>query len=692
MTLRAASATLAGALLVLGAHARGESLLDPVVVTATRTGAASFDLPVAVDAIEASDIARGRPMVNLSETLARVPGVVARNRQNYAQDLQISVRGFGARATFGVRGVRLFQDDIPQTMPDGQGQTGSFQLLSTARIEVLRGPFSTLYGNASGGVIAAFTEPGTPDPEVVIGVGAGSDATSTLNAKWTGTADGVGYVAAASRFDTDGYRAHSAARRDLAVARVAFAAGPRTTITVLASHQNQPESRDPLGLTREQWLADPRQADAAAFLFDTRKTVRQQQGGMRVEHEVDDATTLRFTAYAGRRDVRQYLAFAGAAPTSSGGVTDLDRSFGGASLKVFHRSAIAGRPLRLAAGVDVDLQHERRRGYVNEFGALGALRRDEDDTVRNADVYAQAEIAVHERVTATAGLRASHVRFRVADRFVTAVNPDDSGSVDHRRATPVVGLTWHAADDVNVYATFGDGFETPTFTELAYRTDGPGPNFGLRPATSRAFEVGAKAIVAGRHRIDVAAFRIDTDDEIVVDAATGGRTTYRNATATRRRGVEVGHSGDWGSGVTTRTALTWLDARFSSAFVAGQGGTPVPAGNRLPGVPEWTAYAEAAWVPDGLPWLQLGAELQHVASVYVDDRNSASAPSYTVASLRVGASRAVGRWTVQAFVRSDNVADRDYVGSVIVGDTNGRYYEPAPGRTWFAGASAQVRF
>ena len=170
--------------------------LEPITVTATRHEERAFDVPASVDIITGEVIRDGNPAVNLSETLARVPGVFAANRQNYAQDLQISSRGFGARAAFGVRGVRLYQDGIPVTMPDGQGQTGSFSLLSAERVEVLRGPFSTLYGNASGGVISVFSELGTPEPTVTATGGAGSYEMWTAGLKLRAMAGTASYVAA----------------------------------------------------------------------------------------------------------------------------------------------------------------------------------------------------------------------------------------------------------------------------------------------------------------------------------------------------------------------------------------------------------------------------------------------------------------------------------------------------------------
>ncbi|MEO5699121.1 MAG: TonB-dependent receptor plug domain-containing protein, partial [Casimicrobiaceae bacterium] len=316
-------------------------VLDPVVVTATRSDARAFDLPVSIDRIDMTTLQVGQPMVNLSESLVRIPGLVVLNRQNYAQDLQISLRGFGARSTFGVRGIRLYQDDIPATMPDGQGQTGSFSLLSAQRIEVLRGPFSTLYGNAAGGVIAVFSEDGTPRPEVTLNGGAGSYNSWTAGTKLTGQAgDGrlqAGYVAAVSRFSTEGFRDHAAALRDLVNAKLTLTAGSDTRITLVASTQYQPETQDPLGLARAQWQADPRAVDPAALVFNTRKTVRQEQAGAVLDQQLTPGTSVKVISYGGARQVRQYLAFSGVGATSSGGVTDLDRTFGGVGVRLAWR-------------------------------------------------------------------------------------------------------------------------------------------------------------------------------------------------------------------------------------------------------------------------------------------------------------------------------------------------------------------
>ena len=655
--------------------------VDPLVVTATRIEERAFDLPVAIDSVGATRIQQDQLQINLSESLSRVPGLVVQNRWNYAQDLQISSRGFGARAAFGARGIRLFQDGIPATMPDGQGQTGSFSLASAQRIEVLRGPFSTLYGNAAGGVIAIFTEDGPPTPVAQGQVIGGSFGTSNTIAKLGGEAHGVNYVVAANHFETDGYRDHSDASRDQFNAKLKFMPDSDTRVTLIANTLYQPEALDPLGLTRAELQANRRGVDPAATLFDTRKTVGQQQGGATIERSFGADTTVRLTGYGGHRTVRQYLALSGIGDTSSGGVTDLDGNFGGVDARVTTRVMLASRPLALTVGAAYDRQDQARKGFVNNNGALGDLRRDEKDTVRDQDVYAEAGWSPVASISVLAGARC-----------ITATNPDDSGRIAYSHASPVAGVVWHAAKGANVYANWGDGFETPTFIELAYRNAGTGLNFGLQPAISQSTEIGVKAYVFETQRINLAAFNTHTTNEIIIDAATGGRTTYKNAGRTRRRGVEAEWEGALGGGFTGYAAYTYLSATFAADTTTGTPPQLVRAGSRLPAVPANSAYAELAWTRADWAGFSTALEFQYADKLYVNERNSDSAASYSVVNARAGLEQRTGMWTLREFVRVNNLADRNYVGSVIVGDTSGRFFEPAAGRNFLVGVSVNARF
>ena len=377
-------------------------------------------------------------------------------------------------------------------MPDGQGQTGSFSLLSAERIEILRGPFSALYGNASGGVISVFTEDPPDVPQTDISGGGGSYGTGTFGIKRGARGRNVGAVFAGSEFVTDGYREHSWARRDLTNAKLVVDPAPGTRLTLIGNTQYQPQSDDPLGLTRAEWSANPRGVDPAAIQYDTRKTINQMQAGAGLDHRLSDDLQLHVNAYGGRRLIRQYLAFSGASLASSGGVVDLDRNYGGIGARIEWRTVTYGVPVVVTFGADADRMHEARKGYVNDNGQLGGLRRDEDDTVHDTDVYLQGEWQLATAWSAMLGIRTSNVHYDSDDHYVTPQNPDDSGSQHFGNTSPVAGITYHASDTLNVYASYGEGFETPTFAEIAYRPGGTGLNFGLQPATSRAVEVGVK--------------------------------------------------------------------------------------------------------------------------------------------------------------------------------------------------------
>ena len=652
---------------------------DAVVVTATRVPQPSLGIPASVDRIYAEEIRAGRPQVNLSESLGRVPGIVVQNRQNYAQDLQISSRGFGARATFGVRGIRLIADGIPATMPDGQGQASTFALGSAERIEVLRGPFSALYGNAAGGVIAIDTEDPPQTPRIEPALYLGSYDTWKAALKF----GGFNTVGELSRFDTNGYRDHSAARRDQLNAKMKFSLREGSDLTLIANSLRQPDSLDPGGLTRAQFDADPTQASPTAVPFNTRKTVNQDQAGLRLQQRLGGSTSLEATAYVGQREVRQFLGFAGDFGLSSGGVVDLDREYGGAALRFFTGTD----PFRLSAGLEYERMDERRRGFVNNGGVAGALRRDEDDVVSSTDLFAQGEWAFAERWSAHGGLRASRVEFRATDYFIGGANPDDSGSKSYSATTPVAGLLFRLSRTISIYGNVGRGFETPTFAELAHQNAGSGLNFALEPAKSRHAEVGAKAVFPGAARVNAALFDIEVEEEIAVDVSAGGRTTFKNAGRTERRGIELAaetlFAGPWGA----QLAYTRLDAAFKDSFTSGAG--TIPAGNLIPGVPRSQLHASLRY-RQASHYVQLEATRR--SRVAVNDANDEFAGAYTVASLVAGLVQQGGRWQLTEFVRIDNLADKDYAGSVIVNENNRRFYEPAPRRNYLLGVQASLQF
>lgn len=680
--------------------------LAPITVTSTRIGASILETPASVSLVDGEQMRNARLRVNLSEGLGGVPGLQIQNRENYAQDLQVSIRGYGARSTFGVRGVRIYVDGIPATMPDGQGQTSNIDINSIDHVEVLRGPFSALYGNSSGGVVQIFTEEGRNPPELSTSLAAGSFGTRRYGAKARGLVSAgesdIDYLLSANRFTTEGYREHSAARRNQGNAKIGFQLDDDARLTLIANSVSI-RADDPLGLDRETFETDPTSAVSNATLYNTRKSVRQTQGGLVYEKRLDQGRELRAMVYYGQRDMVQYLAIPAAAqrnPQHSGGVIDLTRHYAGADVRWTSQHNFAGRPLTLIAGLAYDELREDRRGYENfvgsSLGMKGDLRRDEHNKVWNLDPYLQASWAFAEQWALDAGLRYSHVRFDSSDHYIEPGNGDDSGRASYGEWLPVGSLRWTPSDSLSVYVSVGRGFETPTFNEISYRTDGMGGlNFDLLPATNVNLEVGAKAKVAGG-TLSAALFQSRTQDEIVAADAQFGRTSYQNAGRTRRNGFELGWSRAFAGHWKAQLAYGWLDARYrddcgtASCLDAGRPDKWLRAGNRIPGVARHAFYMSLDWLPE--EGFRAGMDARYLSSIPVNDGNTEAAPSYFVAGMHAGYVWKEGPWRLAGYARVDNLFNRQYAGSVIVNEGNQRYYEPAPGRNWSAGLDLSYTF
>jgi iron complex outermembrane receptor protein len=666
--------------------------LSPVVVTATRSERLLLDVPASVDVIDRESIRDAQLRVNLSESLVQVPGVVVLNRQNYAQDLQISIRGFGSRSTFGVRGVRLYVDGVPASFPDGQGQVSHFPLNAAERIEVLRGPFSALYGNSSGGVIALTTDlkpqPARFEPSAAYG----SNSTWRIGLGAVGGEQPNAFAVDVGRFRTDGSRDHSAASRDSATIRTAFLDTPLGEVRISLNALDMPESQDALGLTRAQLTADPGQASPVALQFDTRKTTRQATAGADIRSRLGAGTTLTTTMWLGKRGVTQFQAIpvATQAPANHpGGVIDFDRLFGGADL----RASFETGPVTTHVGISAETLDEDRHGFENfigtTLGVQGALRRDEKNTINSVDPYAQAEWRISESWQLHAGVRASEVRFKSQDHYIVGVNGDDSGSTSFSAVNPTVGLVFKPIRSMSVYASYGRGFETPTLNELAYRADGSaGINTSLRAARSNNIEAGVKNLWTPGLRTTLALFTIETKDDIVVSTNAGGRSAFANVGRTRRDGVEAALQWQLGDALSFIASLAAINARFDTDFLTcgpppcTTPTVPVAKGNKLPGVPARTAFMEAKYRN---PLADVAVELRAQSKLFVNDVNSDQASGYLVAALSLARTFEVGSTKPRVFARVDNILDRQYVGSVIVNEGNSRFFEPAPGRTWLVG-------
>lgn len=677
--------------------------LHEVVVTATRLAADPFNVPASISSVSGEQLRNDALGVNLADDVSSVPGLLARNRNNYAQDQQISIRGIGANSAFGIRGVRIYQDGIPATGPDGQGQVSQFNLDSAERVEILRGPFSALYGNSSGGVIQIFTADGQGPARVRTSVAYGSFDTFRAGLNASGGQGPLGFNVDVTHFSFGGYRDHSSANSDSFNAKVNYDLNRSSRLALIANIISRPNAQDPLGLTQAQFNADPYQTDSAATRFNTRKSLQQQQGGLIYDLDLNDAQSVRVLGYYGHRIVQQFLSIpagAQASPTSAGGVVALNRQFGGADARWSWKGMLAERPMSWVVGLSYDRQNELRRGYDNfigpTLGVRGALRRDENNIVRNLDEYAQGTWDFASSWSAMVGVRRSDVDFDSEDHYITAKNGNDSGGVAYNATSPVAGLVFKAWPWLNLYASYGQGFQTPLGSELAYRADGgTGLNLALQPARSDNSELGAKLQIDADLSAEFAVFQSLTRNEIVVNTNIGGRSTYQNSGRTRRDGAEASINYRFAPDWRLQFAYTYIDAVYRDAYltcVAAPCAVPsvrVDSGNRLPGVPKNNAYVSVRWGGDS-GW-HAGVNGQYVTDVAVNDVNSVLAPSYTLLGADGGYATQWKGIQVNAFLRVNNMLNRHYVGSVIVDDGNSRYFEPGPGFSVLGGLTLTVK-
>jgi iron complex outermembrane receptor protein len=695
----------AGASFTAGARAISEDTgLQEIVITATRLAVSPFDVPAAISSVPAEQLRYDALGMNLADHVASVPGLLARNRNNYAQDQQISIRGIGANSAFGIRGVRVYQDGLPATGPDGQGQVSQFNLDSAERVEILRGPFSALYGNSSGGVIQVFTADGKAPTQLRSGVAYGSFDTFRAGVNASGSTGTLGYNLDFTHFIVDGYRDHSSARNESFNGKIDYSFTDDQRLTVIANIVSRPDADDPLGLTPAQFAADPDQTAFVATQFNTRKSLEQQQGGLIYDWNLTETQSVRVLGYYGHRSVEQFLSIPVATQTpatSAGGVVDLNRKFGGADARWSWEGELAGRPLSWVVGASYDRQNELRRGYNNfdgtTLGVQGALRRDENNISSNVDEYTQGTWDFADAWSLTAGVRHSDVTFRSEDHFpVIGANRDDSGEIDYTATSPVAGLVYKARPWLHLYASYGQGFQTPLGSELAYRADGvSGLNLALRPARSDNSELGVKVQMNPNLTAEATLFQALTRNEIVINTNIGGRSTYQNAGRTQRRGAELALGYRFAEQFRLQFAYTYLDATYQDAYATCTAApcatptAPVAAGNRLPGVPKNNVYANLMWGQE-MGW-HAGVNGQYISSVAVNDSNTVFTPGYGVVGLNGGYGMDLPTMQLRTFVRVNNVLNKRYVGSIIVNDGNQRFFEPGPGFNWLAGVNVSLK-
>ncbi|MBT8049205.1 MAG: TonB-dependent receptor [Xanthomonadales bacterium] len=661
----------------------GASALEEVVVTATRIPTDLQTLPFAASVVGREEVQRARQQLGLDESLAAVPGLFFQNRYNFAQDLRIAIRGFGARANFGIRGIRIFADDIPQTLPDGQGSVDAIDLGSIEQIQVIRGPFSAVYGSASGGVIDIRTEDGPATPILSGRLNLGSYDYRQAQVKAGGQAGKLNWLANLSDTRLDGYRDHADFESRLFNSKFRYEFNDTARLTVVFNAVDSPTANDPGGLNAREVAEDRRQAAPRNLLFNAGESLDQQSLGLAFRKEIGTSQELMLRNYYVHRQFNALLPFS-INSNGQGGSIDLSRRFSGLGGNYSWTTSLGSRTNRVVAGLDYDAQRDHRRRSANNEGVIGMLTTDQDEDVTTTGIYLQNVLDLSATASLTLGGRFDDVDYEVTDRTAG----DGSGQRSFSQFSPMIGVHWSLHEAVDLYGNVSRSFDPPATTELANPFGPTGFNQELDSQTATNYELGMKGLLSGRLRYELALFHIAVKDGIVPYELEGsGQSFFQNAGASTHEGLEASVTLELFPGATGTATYTWSDFRFDQ--FSDTDGT-VYDGNRIPGIPRHLFNLDLAWThPSGF---FAGWDFLYVGRFFADNANQVETDDYLVSNLRAGYRWTGGRWTFEPFAGVNNLFNRKYIGNVRLNASFGRYYEPAPERNVYAGVLLKYGF
>lgn len=652
--------------------------LEPFVVRDRGLEAAPVSLPASVTRLDLEDIQKASAQLSINESLQTVPGVFALNPYNYAQDSRISIRGFGARSDFGIRGIRVVVDDIPATLPDGQGGVDGIDLGTAQEIEIIRGPAAAIYGPASGGVIRIKSEeaPATPFSELRMLGGSYGFFKSQFKAGYDEGPWNV--LVGATRLDYSGYRDHSRTENSIFNTRLRYAFKDGSELTTVVNAIDYPMQNDPGGLTAGEVEADRRQARDRNLQYDSGEEVRQQKLGFAYRRAISDNQALKVHAFLVNRD------FANRLPFVEGGQVSFERRFAGLGA----RYAFGGETVSWTLGAEVGRQDDARKNYDNPDGAQGPLDLEQDEEVINFGSFLAAEWTPADQLSFSAALRYDEVRYDVDDDFLS--DGDDSGERSFREASPMLGLLWEPREELTFYANWTTSFETPTTTELDNPAGG-GFNSALGSQTAESVEIGLRGRLRDapwQPEVELAAFSIDVEDALVPYelAAFPEREFYRNAGSTRKDGLEAVLVVQPTDRLSAILSYTYSDFKYED-FDSPGGDF---GGNRLPGVPEHFGNLRINYLhPSGFSVIW---NTRFVGALQADDANTTEVSGYTFSDVRLSWERRFGDWTFEAFGGVNNLFDKEYSANIRINAFGGRYFEPAPERNGYAGLRVRYWF
>ena len=643
--------------------------LDEIEVTATRLDSTLLRSSRSVSVVGKDEIQNATQLLAMDEVLAGVPGLYMQNRYNFSQDLRVSLRGFGARSAFGIRGIKVIVDGIPETLPDGQAGVDSIDLGSASRIEVIRGPSSSNFGNASGGVIAIETETGTDPGFVQTTIATGDLGYSKFQLKSGGKTENMNYLINFSKQELDGYREHSVSEGSLMNAKFGFNLSEIDRLKLSLNYTDQPKSQDPGGINLSQVNTDRKSARDRNLSYDSGESLNQKRIGLVYERDHS----------SGLLTVRNYYVtrdFSNKLPFKNGGSVNIDREFYGFGMQYQFGESLPEN-FSLTTGFDIDRQDDDRKRFNNDSGKLGSMSFDQQEKVSSSGLFVQSRYDMGN-FSISSGIRYDEVKFDITDRFLS--NGDDSGEIEFDAVSPSFGLNY-VMDNGSIFASISSSFETPTTTELANPDTSGGFNALLKPQEANNIEIGYKSIKNDIYR-EIAVFNIDLNDELVPYELEEfpGRTFYSNVGKSSRKGIETLVSWSVKPNLTLDASYTYSDFSFDSFIDKNNKDF---SGSKLPGLPESFAYFGIRFENEN--GLNMNFNLNYSGDLFANNANTVKVQAYTVSNFRLSYNISKRNWKILPYLGINNIFDTEFSSNIRINAFGSRYYEPAPERNSYLG-------
>ena len=653
--------------------------MEEIVVNATRVQSKVIDIPLAVSVVSAEDI-ESRQLIGLDESMSRIPGLYFSNRYNYSRDLRMSIRGFGARSNFGVRGIKLFIDDIPSTAPDGQTALDDLDLGNIEKIEVIRGPASALYGASAGGVVNIYTEDGGDTNFFELGSMLGEYSFLRDQLKIGGKKGSLSYLINGTYLNYGGYREHSDVKQGNLSGKFKYRFKNGSVGSLILRAVDSPEAEDSGGLNANERSTDRRAARQRNVDLDAGEEVADKKVGV-LWSKSQGIHSLRLKNYYNWRDFDAKLPIT---PFIGAGIIKLDRFFFGGGAQYTNSATILKKANRATFGFDIDSMEDDRRRFNNLSGEQGPLQFDQNEKADSVGIFFQDEFSLSDQFRLVGGIRYDHVKFEIEDQFLS--NGDQSDTLKFNEVNYSLGFSFSPVRSIGFYVNRSTAFETPTFTEFANPSNSGSLGGFANVAAQRTegYEIGVKGLLLDRVRYELAYYDMDVEDEVTTVTNIGGRAFFNNAD-TERQGVEFSFDAGILEGLDLLGTYTYSSLEFDRFPNA-----PNAEGSRLPGVPEHHAYVEVDYRHKS--GLFLKWDWTYVGSIFADNLNTTKADNYNLSNVVVGMTKSINRFSISPRIGVNNLFKQDYNQEIRIQDATNRFFEPAPGRNIYGSVNLRYEF